>query len=152
MAKKLGATDFVNPLDKKWNGRPIQDVIVELTGGGVDYSFECIGLPHTMRAALECCHKGWGQSCIIGVAAGGVDIASRPFQLVTGRRWAGSAFGSVKSRDGVPELVNKYMNKDLMVDEFITHKFTLDDINKGFDAMHSGDCIRAIIYFDEIPK
>jgi len=154
IAREFGMTEFVNPKD--YPDRPIQDVLIEKSMedgfGGLDYTFECIGLKHTMRAALECCHKGWGQSCIIGVAAGGVEIATRPFQLVTGRRWAGSAFGSVKSRDGVPELVNKYMSKDLMVDEFITHKFKLEDINKGFDAMHSGNCIRAIIYFGEVPN
>lgn len=99
-----------------------------------------------MRQALECCHKGWGQSCIIGVAASGVEIATRPFQLVTGRRWAGTAFGGYKSRDGVPLLVQKYLQKEMLVDEFVTHKFPLDQINEAFHAMHSGESIRAILY------
>jgi len=149
ICKEFGATDFVNPKDHE---RSIVDVLVDLTMedgyGGLDYTFECIGLPHTMRAALECCHKGWGQSCIIGVAASGIEIVTRPFQLVTGRRWAGTAFGGYKSRDGVPKLVDEYMEKKLKVDEFITHKFPLSEINEAFHAMHSGECIRAIIYLD----
>ncbi|CEG38288.1 s-glutathione dehydrogenase class iii alcohol dehydrogenase [Plasmopara halstedii] len=144
IAKDFGATQCVNPKD--YGDRPIQDVLIEMTEedgyGGLDYTFECIGQPETMRAALECCHKGWGQSCIIGVAASGVELATRPFQLVTGRRWAGSAFGGFKSRDGVPELVNKYMKNEIKLDEFITHKFDLSQINDAFHAMNEGDCIR----------
>ncbi|GLD92990.1 hypothetical protein PINS_up001582 [Pythium insidiosum] len=153
VAMEFGATECVNPNDHE---KPIQQVLIDMTTeegfGGLDYTFECIGLASTMRAALECCHKGWGESCIIGVAASGVEIATRPFQLVTGRRWAGSAFGGFKSRDGVPALVDKYMSKELKVDEFITHKFTLDQINDAFHAMHQGDCIRAIIYFNGVPS
>ncbi|OQR92415.1 alcohol dehydrogenase class-3 [Achlya hypogyna] len=149
IAKQFGATECVNPRD---HTAPIQQVLTELTVedgfGGLDYTFECIGLAETMRAALECCHKGWGQSCIIGVAASGVEIATRPFQLVTGRRWAGSAFGGFKSRDGVPALVDKYLKHELKVDEFITHHFSLAEINDAFHSMHSGDCIRAIIHFE----
>jgi D-arabinose 1-dehydrogenase-like Zn-dependent alcohol dehydrogenase len=141
IAKEFGATECVNPNDFK--DKPIQQVLIDMTEedgfGGLDYTFECIGLASTMRAAIECCHKGWGQSCIIGVAASGVEISTRPFQLVTGRRWAGSAFGGYKSRDGVPELVTKYLNKEIKVDEFITHKFDLTQINDAFHAMHSGD-------------
>lgn len=141
IASEFGATHCVNPLDHK--DTPIQQVLIDMTMedgfGGLDYTFECIGLASTMRAALECCHKGWGQSCVIGVAASGVEIATRPFQLVTGRRWAGSAFGGYKSRDGVPALVDMYMKKELKVDEFITHKFDLPQVNEAFKAMHHGD-------------
>lgn len=141
IAAEFGATEFVNPNDHP--DKPIQQVLIDMTVedgfGGLDYTFECIGLASTMRAAIECCHKGWGQSCIIGVAASGVEIATRPFQLVTGRRWAGSAFGGYKSRDGVPALVDQYMNKEIKVDEFITHKFDLSQINEAFKAMHHGD-------------
>lgn len=141
IATEFGATECVNPRDH--GDKPLQQVLIDLTEeegfGGLDYTFECIGRPETMRAALECCHKGWGQSCIIGVAASGVEIATRPFQLVTGRRWAGSAFGGFKSRDGVPALVDMYMKKELKVDEFITHKFDLTQINEAFHAMHSGE-------------
>jgi S-(hydroxymethyl)glutathione dehydrogenase/alcohol dehydrogenase len=154
VAAEFGATEFVNPNDHP--GKPIQQVLIDMTEedgfGGLDYTFECIGLASTMRAAIECCHKGWGQSCIIGVAASGVEITTRPFQLVTGRRWAGSAFGGYKSRDDVPVLVEKYLNKELKVDEFITHKFDLSQINDAFKAMHHGDCIRAIIYFHGVPQ
>lgn len=147
IAKEFGATEFVNPKD--YPDKPLQQVLIDLTEeegfGGLDYTFECIGLAHTMRAAIECCHKGWGQSCIIGVAASGVEIATRPFQLVTGRRWAGSAFGGYKSRDGVPALVEKYMNKELKIDEFITHKFDLEQINDAFKAMHEGDVSRTLL-------
>jgi S-(hydroxymethyl)glutathione dehydrogenase/alcohol dehydrogenase len=150
IAKEFGATECVNPKD--YGDKPIQEVLIEMTMeegfGGLDYTFECIGLPQTMRAALECCHKGWGQSCVIGVAASGIEIATRPFQLVTGRRWAGSAFGGVKSRDGVPDLVEKYMKKELKVDEFITHKFDLAQINDAFHAMHKGDVSSAHRFAD----
>ncbi|KAF0690383.1 Aste57867_18218 [Aphanomyces stellatus] len=150
IAKEFGATECVNPKDY---AQPIQQVLTDLTVedgfGGLDYTFECIGLADTMRAALECCHKGWGQSCVIGVAASGVEIATRPFQLVTGRRWAGSAFGGYKSRDGVPQLVEQYLKQEVKVDEFITHHFPLGEINEAFHAMHSGDCIRAIVHLEQ---
>ncbi|KAL0590119.1 hypothetical protein ABG067_001759 [Albugo candida] len=139
IAKEFGATECVNPNDYD---KPIQQVLIEMTEedgyGGLDYTFECIGSAPIMRAALEACHKGWGQACIIGVAASGVEISTRPFQLVTGRRWAGSAFGGFKSRDGVPLLVERYLNKEIKVDEFITHKFELEQINEAFHAMHNG--------------
>lgn len=144
VAKDFGATEFVNP--KKFD-RKIQDVLVEMTDGGLDYTFECVGNIHTMRQALECCHKGWGVSTIIGVAASGQEISTRPFQLVTGRVWKGSAFGGWKSRDSVPKLVDSYMNKELKIDEFVTHNYTLDQINEGMHCMHEGKCIRAIIDF-----
>jgi len=135
MAKKLGATECVNPLSAENKDRKIQDVIVELTDGGVDYSFECIGLPQTMRAALECCHKGWGESCIIGVAASGQEISTRPFQLVTGRVWRGSAFGGTKGRSGVPVLVQEFLNKKIKITEMITDVVPLSKINEAFWLM-----------------
>ncbi|KAI8803010.1 S-glutathione dehydrogenase [Cladochytrium replicatum] len=144
LAKKLGATDFVNPKDYE---KPIQQVIVEMTDGGVDYSFECIGNVNVMRAALECCHKGWGQSIIIGVAGAGQEISTRPFQLVTGRVWKGSAFGGVKGRTEVPVLVNNYMAGKLDIDSYVTHNYKLEDINKAFDVMHAGESIRSIVHF-----
>eukprot|EP01006_Ploeotia_vitrea_P057433 TRINITY_DN68176_c1_g7_i1.p2 TRINITY_DN68176_c1_g7~~TRINITY_DN68176_c1_g7_i1.p2 ORF type:complete len:392 (-),score=199.74 TRINITY_DN68176_c1_g7_i1:59-1234(-) len=143
LAKKLGATDCVNPKDH--GDKPIQNVIVEMTDGGVDYSFECIGLAHTMRAALECCHKGWGESTIIGVAAGGVEISTRPFQLVTGRVWRGSAFGGVKSRSQLPEIVQQYLDGEIKVDELITHTQDLKDINEAFHLMHEGKSVRSVV-------
>ena len=145
-AKQFGATQCINPTDYD---KSIQEVIVELTDGGVDYSFECIGNVKVMRAALECTHKGWGQSVIIGVAGAGQMIETRPFQLVTGRVWKGTAFGGYKSRSQVPELVNKYMNGDFKVDEYITHSMTLDQINEAFDLMHEGKCLRAVIHMDK---
>ncbi|TNE44555.1 MAG: S-(hydroxymethyl)glutathione dehydrogenase/class III alcohol dehydrogenase [Deltaproteobacteria bacterium] len=144
MARQLGATDCVNP--SKHSG-PIQQVIVDMTDGGVDYSFECIGNVEVMRAALECCHKGWGESVIIGVAGSGEEIATRPFQLVTGRVWRGSAFGGVKGRSELPGLVDRYIGGELKVDEFVTHTMPLDDINKAFDLMHEGKSIRSVILF-----
>ena len=144
IAKKFGCNEFVNPKD---HSRPIQEVLVEMTDGGLDYTFECIGNVSTMRAALESCHKGWGQSIIIGVAGAGQEISTRPFQLVTGRVWKGSAFGGWKSRDSVPKLVKKYMNKELMVDEFVTHHFNLDEINDAFHLMHAGKSLRSIVKF-----
>jgi S-(hydroxymethyl)glutathione dehydrogenase/alcohol dehydrogenase len=139
----------VNPLDHP--SQSIQNVIIDMTTedgfGGADYSFECVGRPETMRAAIECCHKGWGKSCIIGVAAAGVEISTRPFQLVTGRSWHGSAFGGTKGRTQVPMLVDQYLAKELKVDEFITHRFPLNDIVKGFEAMHDGDAIRPVVEF-----
>jgi S-(hydroxymethyl)glutathione dehydrogenase/alcohol dehydrogenase len=144
MAVALGATDTVNPKD---HGDPIQDVIVALTGGGVDYSFECIGNVDVMRAALECCHKGWGESTIIGVAGAGEEIRTRPFQLVTGRVWRGTAFGGVKGRSQLPGMVDQYLAGEIKVDEMITHRFGLDDINRAFDVMHEGESIRSVIDF-----
>jgi S-(hydroxymethyl)glutathione dehydrogenase/alcohol dehydrogenase len=144
MAKALGATDFVNPKDYD---RPIQEVIVELTDGGVDYSFEAVGNTNLMRAALECCHKGWGESTIIGVAGAGQEICTRPFQLVTGRVWRGSAFGGVKGRSQLPGMVDQYLQGQIKVDEMITHTMGLEDINKAFDLMHDGESIRSVIHF-----
>ena len=144
MAKMLGATDCINPKDYD---RPIQQVIIDLTDGGVDYSFEAIGNTHTMRAALECCHKGWGESTIIGVAGAGQEICTRPFQLVTGRVWRGSAFGGVKGRTQLPGYVQQYLDGHIKVDEFITHTMPLDDINRAFDLMHSGESIRSVVMF-----
>jgi len=145
IAKKLGATDFVNPKD--FPDKTIQQVLIDMTDGGVDYSFECIGNVKIMRAALEACHKGWGQSIIIGVAAAGEEIATRPFQLVTGRVWKGSAFGGVKGRTQLPGIVEKYLQGSLKVDEFVSFTFPLAEINKGFDAMHDGTAIRSVIIF-----
>ncbi len=144
IAKQLGATDFVNPKDHE---RPIQDVIVEMTDGGVDYSFECVGNVKLMRAALECCHKGWGESTIIGVAGAGQEISTRPFQLVTGRVWRGSAFGGVRGRTELPGFVEKSQSGEIPLDVFITHNMPLDDINQAFDLMHEGKSIRTVIHF-----
>ncbi len=144
LAKQMGATDTVNPKDYD---APIQDVIVELTNGGVDYSFECIGNVNLMRSALECCHKGWGESVIVGVAGAGQEISTRPFQLVTGRVWRGTAFGGCKGRTQLPGMVDQYMHGDIKVDEFITHTMGLEDINKAFDLMHEGKSIRSVIIF-----
>ena len=144
MAKMLGATDFINP--KKFDA-PIQEVIVDLTDGGVDYSFECIGNTELMRSALECCHKGWGESVIIGVAAAGQEISTRPFQLVTGRVWRGSAFGGVKGRSQLPDYVERYLQGEIKVDEMVTHTMGLEDINTAFDLMHSGESLRSVIIF-----
>ncbi len=144
MAKQLGATDCVNPKNYDSN---IQDVIVELTDGGVDYSFECIGNVNTMRSALECCHKGWGESVIIGVAGSGQEISTRPFQLVTGRVWRGTAFGGVKGRSQLPDYVEQYMKGDIKIDEMVTYSMPLDDINKAFDLMHEGKSIRSVIIY-----
>merc|ERR1712226_474878 len=146
LAQKMGATDVVNPLD---HDEPVQNVIVKMTDGGVDYSFECIGNVSVMRAALECCHKGWGESVIIGVAASGQEISTRPFQLVVGRVWRGCAFGGWKSVDSVPKLCTMYSEKKLMIDEFCTHFMTLDKINESFELMHQGKSLRAIVYFHE---
>jgi len=146
IAKQLGATDVINPKDYD---RPIQDVLVELTDGGVDYSFECIGNVQVMRAALECCHKGWGESVIIGVAGAGEEISTRPFQLVTGRVWRGSAFGGVRGRTELPEYVERYMRGEFELDTFITHTMGLDDINHAFDLMHEGKSIRSVILYNQ---
>ena len=146
LAKQLGATDMVNPKDYD---KPIQDVIVELTDGGVDYSFECIGNVDVMRSALECCHKGWGESVIIGVAGAGQEISTRPFQLVTGRVWRGSAFGGVKGRSQLPGIVEQYLNGEFGLQEFITHTMGLDEINEAFDLMHKGESIRSVVHMDK---
>jgi S-(hydroxymethyl)glutathione dehydrogenase/alcohol dehydrogenase len=146
LARKLGATDCINPKD---HDKPIQDVIVELTDGGVDYSFECIGNVNVMRSALECCHKGWGESVIIGVAGAGQEISTRPFQLVTGRVWRGTAFGGVKGRSELPDYVERYLKGEFKLSDFITHTMSLDDINKSFDLLHKGESIRTVIHFDK---
>ena len=144
MAKLLGATDFVNPKD---HDAPIQEVIVDMTDGGVDYSFECVGNVELMRSALECCHKGWGESIIIGVAGSGQEISTRPFQLVTGRVWRGTAFGGVKGRTELPGMVDQYMNGEIKLDEFITFTMGLEEINTAFDYMHEGKSIRSVILY-----
>ena len=141
-AREFGATEFVNPKD---HDAPIQDVLVELTGGGVDYSFECVGNVELMRAALEATHIGWGQSVIIGVAGAGQEISTRPFQLVTGRQRKGTAFGGYKSRSEVPKLVDSYMGGEVKIDEYIMHNLNLQDINEAFNLMHNGECLRCVI-------
>jgi len=146
LAKKLGATDCINSKDYD---KPIQDVIVEMTDGGVDYSFECIGNVNVMRSALECCHKGWGESVIIGVAGAGQEISTRPFQLVTGRVWKGSAFGGVKGRTELPGYVERYLAGEIPLEDFITHTMPLEDINEAFDLMHEGKSIRSVVHFGE---
>jgi S-(hydroxymethyl)glutathione dehydrogenase/alcohol dehydrogenase len=143
-ARQMGATDFVNPQDYD---KPIQEVLVELTNGGVDYSFECVGNVGLMRSALECCHKGWGESVIIGVAGAGQEISTRPFQLVTGRVWRGSAFGGVKGRSQLPGYVEMYLKGEIKVDEFVSYTMPLEDINRAFDLMHEGKSIRSVILF-----
>jgi S-(hydroxymethyl)glutathione dehydrogenase/alcohol dehydrogenase len=144
LARQLGATDCINPQQYE---RPIQEVIVELTDGGVDYSFECIGNVDVMRSALECCHKGWGESVIIGVAGAGQEISTRPFQLVTGRVWRGTAFGGVKGRSELPDYVERYLNGEFKLSDFITHTMALDHINEAFDLMHEGKSIRSVIHY-----
>lgn len=144
LAVQMGATDTVNPKD---HDAPIQEVIVEMTKGGVDYSFECVGNVKLMRAALECCHKGWGESIIVGVAGAGQEISTRPFQLVTGRVWRGTAFGGCKGRSQLPGMVDQYLDGEIKVDEFITHTMPLEDINKAFDLMHEGKSIRSVVHF-----
>ena len=144
IAEELGATDFVNPKDYD---KPIQEVIVEMTDGGVDYSFECVGNVDLMRSALECCHKGWGESIIIGVAGAGEEISTRPFQLVTGRVWKGSAFGGVKGRTELPGYVKKAESGEIPLDTFITHNMKLEEINDAFELMHEGKSIRTVIHY-----
>ena len=144
LAMQMGATDTLNPKD---HSAPIQEVIVEMTDGGVDYSFECIGNVNLMRAALECCHKGWGESVIVGVAGAGQEISTRPFQLVTGRVWRGTAFGGYKGRSQLPRIVDQYLNGEVKVDEFITHTMPLEEINTAFDLMHEGKSIRSVVHF-----
>ncbi len=144
MAKALGATDFVNP--SKIDGNVVEH-IVEMTSGGVDYSFECIGNVHVMRDALECTHMGWGVSTVIGVAGAGQEISTRPFQLVTGRTWKGTAFGGVKGRTELPGYVDRYLQGDIELDSMVTHTMGLEDINTAFDLMHEGKSIRSVIIF-----
>ena len=143
LGRQFGMTDFVNPKD----AGDVTAAIIDLTNGGVDYSFECIGNVNTMRQALECCHKGWGESCIIGVAGAGQEISTRPFQLVTGRVWKGTAFGGARGRTDVPKIVDWYMDGKINIDDLITHKMPLADINKAFDLMHAGTSIRSVVEF-----
>merc|ERR1712129_461154 len=142
LAKQWGATDLVNSksLDKS-----VQAEIVSMTEWGVDYSFDCTGNVDVMRAALECSHRGWGKSVVIGVAGAGQEISTRPFQLVTGRQWMGTAFGGWKSKPQVPELVQMYMRGEVKIDEYITHEMKFEDINKAFELMHQGDCLRCVL-------
>lgn len=143
LAKQFGMTDFINPKEVD----NVVEAITDLTSGGVDYSFECIGNVQTMRQALECCHKGWGESCIIGVAGAGQEISTRPFQLVTGRSWRGSAFGGARGRTDVPKIVDWYMDGKLNIDDLITHTMGLDEINTAFDLMHAGESIRSVVVY-----
>ena len=149
LAQKLGATECINPKDFD---KPIQDVVIEITDGGVDYSFECIGNVDVMRAALECCHKGWGESVIIGVAPAGAEIKTRPFQLVTGRVWRGSAFGGVKGRSELPGMVEDAMAERIQLAPFVTHTMGLEDINHAFDLMHEGKSIRSVLHYAPTAK
>jgi S-(hydroxymethyl)glutathione dehydrogenase/alcohol dehydrogenase len=144
MAKDYGMTDFVNP--KEIDG-DLVEYLVELTGGGADYSFECIGNVQVMRQALECCHKGWGVSTVIGVAGAGEEISTRPFQLVTGRVWKGSAFGGARGRTDVPKIVDWYMEGKINIDDLVTHTMPIEQINEAFDLMHKGESIRSVITF-----
>jgi S-(hydroxymethyl)glutathione dehydrogenase/alcohol dehydrogenase len=144
LATQMGMTDFINPGDYK---EPVQDVIVDMTDGGVEYSFECIGNVNVMRSALECCHKGWGESIIIGVAGAGQEISTRPFQLVTGRVWRGTAFGGVKGRTQLPGMVEQSLSGELDLNPYVTHTMGLDDINTAFDLMHAGKSIRSVIIY-----
>ncbi len=143
LAEKFGLTHFINPKDVD----NVVEAIIDLSGGGADYSFECIGNVTTMRQALECCHKGWGESIIIGVAGAGQEISTRPFQLVTGRSWRGTAFGGAKGRTDVPKIVDWYMDGKINIDDLITHTMPLDDINRAFDLMHAGKSIRSVVTF-----
>ena len=143
LATRFGMTDFVNPSDHD----NVTQAIIDMTGGGVDYSFECIGNVKTMRQALECCHKGWGQSCIIGVAGAGQEISTRPFQLVTGRGWRGTAFGGARGRSDVPKIVDWYMEGRVKIDPLITHTMPLEQINDAFDLMHEGKSIRSVVLY-----
>ncbi|WOF74631.1 S-(hydroxymethyl)glutathione dehydrogenase/class III alcohol dehydrogenase [Parvibaculaceae bacterium PLY_AMNH_Bact1] len=144
LGEQFGMTDFVNPKELKGD---VVGHLVELTGGGADYSFECIGNVNTMRQALECAHKGWGESIIIGVAGAGQEISTRPFQLVTGRSWRGTAFGGARGRTDVPAIVDWYMDGKINIDDLITHTMPLEDINKGFDLMHEGTSIRSVVIY-----
>lgn len=144
LAMQLGATECINPKD---DDRPIQDVIIAMTNGGADYTFECVGNVELMRAALEACHKGWGESTIIGVAGAGEEIRTRPFQLVTGRVWRGTAFGGVKGRSQLPDYVERYLAGEIQIDPFITTTLPLSEINTAFDLMHAGKSIRSVILY-----
>ncbi len=144
LARQLGATEVLNP---KKHDSPLQNVIVDMTDGGVDYSFECVGNVALMRIALECCHKGWGEATIVGVAGAGQEIATRPFQLVTGRVWRGSAFGGVRGRTELPGYVDRYMSGEIKVDPFVTHTMPLNEINRAFDLMHEGKSIRSVVVY-----
>ena len=144
LAEKFGMTHFVNPKEVRGD---LVSYLVDLTGGGADYTFECIGNVEVMRQALECCHKGWGESVIIGVAGAGEEIATRPFQLVTGRMWRGTAFGGAKGRTDVPKIVDWYMEGKINIDDLITHKMPLEEINTAFDLMHEGKSIRSVVEF-----
>jgi S-(hydroxymethyl)glutathione dehydrogenase/alcohol dehydrogenase len=144
MAEKFGMTDFVNPKEVEGDLVPY---LVDLTGGGADYSFDATGNVQVMRAALECAHKGWGESVIIGVAPAGAEISTRPFQLVTGRVWRGTAFGGARGRTDVPKIVDWYMEGKIEIDPMITHTLTLDTINEGFDLMHRGESIRSVVVY-----
>jgi len=144
LAEKFGMTHFVNPKDVKGDLVPY---LVELTGGGADYSFECVGNVELMRQALECCHRGWGVSVIIGVAGAGQEIRTRPFQLVTGRVWKGTAFGGARGRSDVPRIVDWYMSGKINIDDLITHTMPLEDINQAFDLMHAGESIRSVVVY-----
>jgi S-(hydroxymethyl)glutathione dehydrogenase/alcohol dehydrogenase len=144
MAEKFGMTDFVNPSDVKDD---LVAHLVNLTKGGADYTFDATGNVNVMRTALESAHKGWGESIIIGVASAGAEISTRPFQLVTGRVWKGTAFGGARGRTDVPKIVDWYMDGKIQIDPMITHSFSLDDINKGFDLMHEGKSIRSVVVF-----
>ena len=143
LARRFGLTDFINPE----SSADVTAEIIDLTDGGVDYSFECIGKPEVMRQALESCHKGWGESVIIGVAAAGEEISTRPFQLVTGRTWKGTAFGGAKGRSDVPRIVDWYMDGKINIDDLITHQFQLENINEAFDVMHAGEGIRSVVVY-----
>jgi S-(hydroxymethyl)glutathione dehydrogenase / alcohol dehydrogenase len=143
IAKKFGMTHFVNPADHK----DLVGHLVELTGGGADFTFECIGNVNVMRQALEACHRGWGESIIIGVAPAGAEISTRPFQLVTGRSWRGTAFGGARGRTDVPKIVDMYMEGRVNIDDLITHTMPLEDINSAFDLMHSGESIRSVVLY-----
>ncbi|MDP6537353.1 MAG: S-(hydroxymethyl)glutathione dehydrogenase/class III alcohol dehydrogenase [Gammaproteobacteria bacterium] len=143
LGEAFGMSDFINPGDVD----DVTEAIIDMTGGGVDYSFECIGNVNTMRQALECCHKGWGESYIIGVAGAGQEIATRPFQLVTGRSWRGTAFGGARGRTDVPRIVDWYMNGKIEIDPLITHTMPLEDINNAFDLMHEGASIRSVVIY-----
>ena len=145
MAKTLGCTECVNPSS---HDDPIQKVLVGMTQWGLDYTFDCTGNTEVMRAALECAHRGWGVSCVIGVAASGKEIATRPFQLVTGRKWVGTAFGGWKSRSDVPQLVDRYLEGELEVDAYITHTFKgVENTNDAFHALEGGECLRAVVVY-----
>jgi S-(hydroxymethyl)glutathione dehydrogenase/alcohol dehydrogenase len=144
LAEQFGMTHFVNPQEVE---RDLVPYLVDLTKGGADYSFECIGNVKTMRQALECCHKGWGVSVIIGVAPAGAEISTRPFQLVTGRVWKGTAFGGARGRTDVPKIVDWYMDGKINIDDLITHTMPLDKINDAFDLMHQGKSIRSVVIY-----